>query len=52
MDYEIGLPLTLETKHLIVKPQMFLIIPVNVLDLSSKSTFGEFELEVTFPFSF
>jgi hypothetical protein len=52
MDYEIGFPLSLETKHLTVKPQMFIIIPVNVLDLSSKSAFGDFELEVTVPFSF
>ena len=52
MDYEIGFPLSLETKHLVIKPQMFIIIPVNVLDLSSKSAFGDFELEVTVPFSF
>ncbi|MFI5144351.1 MAG: hypothetical protein ACHQJ4_02030 [Ignavibacteria bacterium] len=47
-----GLPLSLETKHLVIKPQMFIIVPVNVLDLSTKSAFGDFELEVTVPFSF
>ena len=52
MDYEVGFPLSLETKHLVIKPQMFIIIPVNVLDLSTKSAFGDFELEVTVPFSF
>lgn len=52
MDYEIGFPLALDTKHLIVKPQIYIIVPVNVLDASTKSAFGDFELEVTVPFSF
>ena len=52
MDYEIGIPLTLETKHLIVKPVYYIIIPVNVLDLSTKKPFGDFSLELTVPFRF
>lgn len=52
MEYEVGLPLTLETKYLIVKPVFYLIIPVNVLDLSTKSSFGDFSVEITVPFGF
>jgi hypothetical protein len=52
MDYELGFPLTLETNHLILKPVFYLIIPVNVLDLSTKNNFGDFSLEITVPFKF
>jgi len=52
MDYELHIPLTLETKHITVKPQFDLIMPVNVLDLSTKTAFGNFDLEITVPFKF
>jgi hypothetical protein len=52
MDYDIQFPFTLETKHLIIKPQFDLNIPVNVLDLSTKRAFGNFELEITVPLKF
>jgi hypothetical protein len=35
-----------------LKPVFYLIIPVNVLDLSTKNNFGDFSLEITVPFKF
>jgi hypothetical protein len=52
MDYEFGIPLTFESKYIIIKPEFYLVRPVNVLDNSTKSSFGDFSLEITVPFRF
>ncbi len=51
MDYEITLPLIYTTKYLSVKPYATLIVPLNVLDNSTRNPFVNFAIEVSVPFN-
>jgi len=52
MDYEFSLPIEYEHKYFTFRPAITLIIPVNVLDLSTNKPFGCFSLDVELPISF
>ena len=50
MDYEISFPLIYTTKYFSVKPYFNYVIPLNVVDNSSKNPFFTFMLEIIAPF--
>jgi hypothetical protein len=50
MDYELSFPLVFSTRYFSVKPYFNYVIPLNVIDNSSKNPFFTFMLEIIAPF--